>query len=95
MSVTGPTLPRLLLISTVAPPTPTGLPLMSRAVTVTVDVDTPSATIDVGLAAIVELAADAGPAVNATVAVFAPAVPLNVNPTVAVAAVVDDVSVAV
>jgi hypothetical protein len=73
--------------ATVAPLT--GLPNASFAVTVIVDVPLP-ARMDVGLALTVDCAADGGPAVTVTVAVWVIETPLMVAETVFVPAAVDD-----
>jgi hypothetical protein len=64
-------------------------------VTVTTDVLVPSAVILVGVASIVDVTGDAGPATNATTAVAGDSEPLTVNETVATALAVDEVRVAV
>src|SRR6476469_2771398 len=68
---------------------------MSRAVTVTVDVATPFATTDAGADETVDWPAFTAPAVNVTGAVCAMLDPSSVAETVAVAATVEEVSVAV
>jgi hypothetical protein len=65
-----------------------GLPLASFAVTVIVDVAVPTA-IDVGAAATVDWAAEAGPAVTVTLAVWVMPVPLAVADTVFACATVE------
>jgi hypothetical protein len=96
LSVTPESEPAFVSNRTVAPPAVSSLPLASTAWTVMVEVEVPSAAIDVGFAEIVEFAADTAPGVNATdaspdVIVF----PLIVPLTSAVPVVVGLVSVAV
>jgi hypothetical protein len=83
------------VMTTVAPPDVNGLPNASSNVTVTVEVATPSAVIDVGDALIVDVVAEGAPATNATEAFAVPAFPPTVNDTVEVPAVVALVNVAV
>jgi hypothetical protein len=80
---------------TVSPPVVRSLPLASLSWTVMVDVLDPLATIDVGLAVMVEVSREAGPGKNVTVAPSIIGGPLRVPVMVAVPAVVDEVSVAV
>ena len=86
--------PAVVASTTVSPPEVRALPLASIAWTVTVEVVTPSAVIDSGAAVSVVLAADAGPGVNVTVALSTTVSPSMVPVTVALPAVVSDVSVA-
>ena len=62
MFVTGPTLPKEVVRVTTSPVVVRLWPWASLAWTVTVDVDIPLAMIDVGLAEMVVVAADTGPA---------------------------------
>jgi hypothetical protein len=94
LSVTAPSVPASVASATVSPPAVRLLPFASFSCTVTADVDAPSATMLVGDAVIVDVAADPAPGVNSTVAVSVIATPLSVPVTVAVPAVVDDVNVA-
>lgn len=70
------------------------LPFASNSVTVTVDVLVPSAVIESGAATIVDVAGEAAPGTNVTVARAGAAAALTVNEIVLVCAVVVEVSVA-
>lgn len=95
LSVTAPTVPAVDERVTTLPAEVTTLPYASSRVTVTNEVDAPSATIEVGFAVIVEIAGDGAPAVNVTVTVCAPATPFRVKLMTAFSGVVGAVSVAV
>ncbi len=71
------------------------MPLASLSWTVMVEVDVPSAVIEIGAAVMVEVAAEGGPVVKLTVASSAMAAAFTVPVTVAVPSVVEEVSVAV
>jgi hypothetical protein len=94
LSVTALKLPRLVARATAAPPVVRLFPLASLSCTVIVAVLLPLATIDVGNAAMVEVVAEAAPAVKLTVAELEIAVPFKVPVIVAVPVVVLEVRVA-
>ncbi len=71
------------------------MPLASLSWTVMVEVDVPSAVIDVGAAVMVEVAAEGGAVVKLTVALSVMAAAFSVPVMVAVPTVVAEVSVAV
>ena len=93
--VTEPNDPSVVASATVSPPEVRLLLLASTSWTVIVEVEAPSAVIDVGAALIREFEAFAGPGMKSTVALSVIAAALTVPVTVAVPAVVDEVSVAV
>ena len=95
VSVTTLNVPRVVPNVTVSPPVVRLLPLASLSRTLTVDVDVPSAAIEVGEAVINEVAADAAPVVKLTMTLSVIGVPFTVPVTVAVPVVVAEVSVAV
>jgi len=95
LSVTEPSVPEVVASVTVAPPVVRLFPFASFNRTVMVDVLVPFAVIDVGEAVIVDVAVDAVPTVNVTVASSVIALPFNVPVIVAVPATVDEVKVAV
>ena len=95
LSVIDPSVPEVVDSATVAPPLVRLFPLTSFNWTVTVEVEVPLAVMLEGDAVIVDVVTDAGPGVKATVAVSVIAVPPKVPLTVAVPAVVLEVSVAV
>ena len=95
LSVTVPSVPWSVASTTVSPPELRLLPFASFSWTVMVDVLEPSATIEAGEAAIVEVDADGVPEANVTVALPANELPLSVPVIVAVPTEVEDVSVAV
>jgi hypothetical protein len=96
LSVTALSVPRVLDSTTVAPPDVSAFPFASFAVTVTAEVDDPSAVTDAGDAEIVVFGADAAPGVNETVGFAFPVmlVPPIVPDTVAEPVVVGLVNVA-
>jgi hypothetical protein len=73
----------------------TRFPFTSKAVTVAVDVEIPSAVIDTGDALIVDVAADGAPATKSIVCSDPPKSALSVNRATAVSTTVDEVTVAV
>ena len=95
LSVTAERLPVVVARATAAPPLLRLFPLASLSCTVMDDVLLPFAAIDVGEAVIVEVDAEAAPAVKMTVALLAIGAPFRVPVIVVVPAVVGDVSVAV
>ncbi len=94
MSVTGPSEPRVVDSATVSPPLFRLTPLASLSCTVIADVLVPLATMDVGLAVIVEVAAEGCLAWKVTVALSVIGWLFTVPVMVAVPAVAEDVSVA-
>lgn len=82
-------------MTTVPPLDVSRFPLASRNCTVTVEVDTPSATTVVGDAEIVEVAVDAAPGKNSTVAESVALTPPTVNVISAAPTEVVDVRTAV
>ena len=86
--------PAFELRAIVSPPVVRLLPLASLACTVMVVLETPSAVIEDGVAVTVDVAAEASPGTNSTLALSVMSVPSSVPVIVAVSAVVDDVSVA-
>ncbi len=95
MSVTEPKVPRSVASTTVSPPSVRLLLLASFSCTVIVEVDVPSATIEVGAAVIREVVASATPGVNVTVAVSVMPAAFTVPVIVAVPGVTAEVKVAV
>ncbi len=94
MSVTEPKLPRSVARVTVSPPLVRLMLEASFSCTVIVEVDEPSATIEVGAAVISDVVASAAPGVKVTVAVSVIATAFTVPVIVAVPVTVE-VSVAV
>ena len=92
--MTAPTLPKSVTSVTVSPPVVRLLLLMSFSCTVRVEVDMPSAAIEVGAAVIKDVVASATPGVRVTVAVSVIVAALTVPVIVADPAVVVEVSVA-
>ena len=95
MSVTVPTLPKVVASVTVSPPVVRLFALLSFSCTVMVEVDTPSAVIEEGAAVIRDVVASARLGVRVTVVLSVIAVAFTVPVIVAVPAVVVEVSVAV
>jgi hypothetical protein len=95
LSATAPSVPAVAASTTMSPPAMRLSPPASLSWTVIVDVLSPSAAIAVGDAVIVDLVGSAMIAVNVTVALWVIKTPFKVPLTVAVAAAVDDVTVAV
>jgi hypothetical protein len=94
-SDTSDNVPEVVDKVTTDPPVVRLFPLASLACTVIKEVLIPSATIEVGVALIVEVTALAVPGVKVTLAVVVTGVPFIVPVTVAVPAVVDEANVAV
>ncbi len=94
LSVIAPKAPKSVASVTVSPPVVRLLPLLSFSCTVIVEVDTPSAAIEVGTAVIRDVVASATPGVSVTVVLSVIATAFTVPVIVAVPVVVD-VSVAV
>ena len=95
LSVTLDGVPRVVASATVPPLAMRLLPSASLSWTVTIEVLVPFATIEAGLALIVEVAVDAPPDVNATLAVFVRDAAFSLAEIVAEPVVAEDVSVAV
>ena len=95
LSVTAERLPAVVLRTTVVPPVVRLLLFASLSWTVMVEVVTPSAVIEVGLAVMVEVAGDGAPTVNVTVASSVMADPFRVPVIVALPGAADEVRVAV
>ena len=81
-SVTGPTVPRLVDKSTLAPPAMIRFPIASRACTVTSAVDIPSAGITVGVAMMVEVPGSGSPCLKSITATLARGSPFTMPETV-------------
>jgi hypothetical protein len=94
IEVAAPMDPAEVKTSTVLVPVGTGLPNASRSVTLTSDVDDPSAVISVGVATISDVDVDGAPATKSMLAVAGAAFPPTVKDTVAVPTVVALVTVA-
>ncbi len=95
LSVTEPSVPDVVESATVSPPVDRLFPFTSFNCTVMVDVLVPFAVIDVGEAVINDVAVEAVPTVNVTVALSVMELPFNVPVIVAVPVTVDEVNVAV
>ena len=95
MSVTEPSEPRVVASVTVSPPVFRLLLLASRNCTVIVEVEEPSAMMEVGAALMSEAAGSAAPGPKFTVAVSVMAAAFTVPVMVAVPVVVAEVRVAV
>ncbi len=98
LSVTAESVPPVVARATVSPPAIRLVPEASLSRTVIVEVELPSAWIEVGLAVIVEVAPEAGPggaAPKVTVAVPPIGVPFRVPLTVPLPGLVGEVRVAV
>ena len=93
--MTAPKVPKSVASVTVSPPVVRLMPLLSFSCTVMVEVDTPSAVIEVGAAVIKDVVASATPGVRVTVALSVIAAAFTVPVIVADPAVVVEVSVAV
>ena len=95
MSVTELSEPNVVAKATVSPPVVRLLLLASRNCTVIVDVEEPSAVMEIGAALINELVASAVPGTKLTAALSMMAAALTVPDTMAVPVEGDEVSVAV
>ena len=94
MSVTEPKLPKSVASVTVSPPLSRLLLVASFSCTVIVDVVTPSAIIEVGVAVINDVAPSAGPGISVIVALSV-MLPAFTVPVIVAVPVVVEVSVAV
>ena len=90
-----PSEPSVVANATVSPPTAKLFPFVSRNCTVIVDVEAPSAAIEIGTALIKEVVASAGPGTKLTTALSMIAAAFTVPVTIAVPVDMDEVKVAV
>jgi len=94
LSTTAVSVPRVVARATVPADVPTSFPFESLIRTVIEEVLAPLAVIEVGAALIVDALSEAAPGANVTLADCANAEPFRVPVTVAVPALVEEVSVA-
>ena len=95
LSVTAPSEPAVVESVTAPPLVARSLPPASFNCRVTVDVLAPSATIEPGLAVMVDVAVEAPPPTKETAVLFARAEPLSAPVIVAVPTLVEETRVAV
>ena len=94
MSVTVPSVPRVVDSVTVSPPVVRLLPITSLSWTVMMEVDVPLAVIELGAAVINEVVAEAAPGIDVTVALSVIATVFTMPVMVAVPMEMAEVSVA-